>query len=259
MAQSPNGEQMDDSLPILELGRLRTPPDECGYLPDERSEFDYRALLQLSSNAYERMLELGWRRHGMMFFRPVCSDCDQCVSLRVRVPEFRPTRSQRKNLRRNAGVRLEIGRPQLTSDHVRLFNEYHAEMQQLRGWPAREESAEDYFESFLRGDFEFEREFRYWRDDQLIGVGLVDATARATSSIYFYHAPDWRADGPGTFSILNEIEFARSTGREHFYLGYWIESCGSMSYKSRFQPHELLHKTGDAEPIAAWQPVLSDT
>ena len=245
---------MSEDIPVVELLRMRSPADRCAYLPGQDSSYDCRVITQISASDYEEMLANGWRRQGIMFFRPACVDCRQCVGLRVDIPRFRASRSQRRSLRRNAKVRLEIGSPQLTARHLRLFNDYHAAMHELRGWDEKEEDFDLYERTFLAGRFPFELEFRYWLENELVGVALVDATPQAVSSIYFYHAPHWRPLGPGTFSILKEIQYATETGRIFNYLGYWISECGSMDYKQRFAPHQRLYDLMEDTSPMKWTP-----
>ncbi len=51
-------------------------------------------------------------------------------------------------------------------------------------------------------------------------------------------------------AVLAQIELARTLGISHHYLGYWVEDCQSMAYKSQYRPHELLarHPADDEEP-----------
>ncbi|MBW3540805.1 MAG: arginyltransferase [Planctomycetes bacterium] len=217
-----------------------TPGQPCSYLPSQTASLDYRIHLTIAAADYAALLERGWRRHGMHFFRPACPVCTACRPLRVDVANFRPTRSQRRCLNRNADVEWLVREPTLTEEHVRLYNAWHADMHVRSGWPFRRATAEEYFQSFLIGRWDFAREICYFRGGRLAGVGLVDALPRALSSVYFYHDPAWRPLGPGTFTVLKEIEYARQSGRDYVYLGYWIEQCPSMSYKNRFGPHEIL-------------------
>ena len=90
-------------------------------------------------------------------------------------------------------------------------------------------------------------------EDRLIGVSLMDEAPGAISLVYSFHHPDWRARSPGTFSILNQINYARSRSLKYAYLGYWIESCQSMSYKVRFRPHEILEEYPDDGAVAVWR------
>lgn len=240
----------------LELLRGAAPPGACSYLPDETASLEYRYLLDIAPAEFEAMLARGWRRQGACFFRPRCPRCVKCRSLRVDVEAFTPTKSQRRSLKKNADVRLVVREPSLTKEHLAVFDAYHADMHDRRGWTREPTTAEEYSRTFLAGHFAFAKEFLYLRGRELIGVGLVDVTPAAMSSIYFYHRPDWRPLGPGTFSALKEIEFARQTGRRWFYLGYWIAENPSMAYKNRFTPHEILERyVGDDEPPVWRRPV----
>ena len=232
---------------------FREPPRECSYLPEETASLGHRFLADISESDFEAMLERGWRRFGFDFFRPACPHCQKCRSLRVDVNRFEPTKSQRRCLRRNKCIEIEVGGPQLTQDHMDLFARYHADMHQRRGWPQRDVSAEDYYSGFLSGDFPFQREFRYYRGNRLIGVGLVDMTRRCSSSAYFYHEPEWRAAGPGVFSMLVELQYARQVGIAYHYLGYWIAESPSMAYKSQYGPHELLRNYGTDAETPVWE------
>jgi arginine-tRNA-protein transferase len=224
----------------------------CSYLPDERASLEYRVYPGMEETEYYEFLRRGWRRHGAHLFRPRCAQCTQCRSLRVLVEQFRPTRSQRRVLQRNTSVEVIIQPPSVTTDHLRLFNAYHADMSARRGWRPRLSTPEDYADSFLSGEWPCAREMLYFRDSELIGVGLVDVLPEAVSSIYFYHHPHWRDGSPGTFSILQELELCRRTGRRYNYLGYWIAACQSMAYKANFRPHEVLAAYVDAPEEPFW-------
>src|SRR3989442_15906871 len=66
----------------------------------------------------DELLERGWRRFGPVYFRPVCTTCDECVSVRVPVATFLPSDNLQRVLRRAAHVRMEDGEP--VGDDVRL-------------------------------------------------------------------------------------------------------------------------------------------
>jgi len=249
---------MTELFDILELGRFQPEPSPCSYLPEERSSLEYRILAHINPPAYQRMLERGWRRHGWHFFRPACPSCRKCRSLRVDVHAFRPSKSQRRAINKNVDVRFEVGPADVTDEHVRLYNAWHADMHVRSGWRDDRITAETYAEVFLSGDWPFAQEFRYYRGDDLIGVGLVDVLPDSLSSVYFYHDPDWRPKSPGTFTILQEIEYAKQTGRRFLYLGYWIAECQSMAYKSRFGPHEILNVYPGDQEEPDWVPAESD-
>lgn len=232
---------------------LHEPPRPCSYLPDQTAALEYRIYQTLSAGEYGELLRRGWRRMGTHFFRPQCPRCTRCRSLRVDVEAFRPTKSQKRCLPRNADVRVVVQRPSVSADQIALYDAYHADMHQRRGWPEKSITPEEYFEGFLKGGWAFSYETRYFDQDRLIGVGLIDVVPDALSSIYFYHDPAWRPRGPGTFSILQEIELAKQLNRRWLYLGYWIAECPSMTYKNQYGPHEILEEYVEDGEEPVWQ------
>ena len=100
---------------IDELQRFSTPPYGCMYLPTETASLTYRIIRDLTPQQYNELLRRGWRRFGCEFFRPACPQCVQCRSLRLPLADFRPSRSQKRALRRNAEIRVVVQKPTLTS------------------------------------------------------------------------------------------------------------------------------------------------
>lgn len=232
-------------------GRFTSTPGRCSYLPAETASLTYRLSLGMPAEILGDLLRRGWRRHGCHLFRPECPSCVKCRSLRVDVERFAPSKSQRRCRNRNREINVVMQRPTVSHDHVALYNAWHDDMTARRHWRRQQTTEEDYSDAFLAGRWESAYEMLYYDGPQLVGVGLVDVVGDALSSIYFFHDPAWRPRGPGTYSVLREIEFCRKTGRRWCYLGYWISECPSMAYKNRFTPCEILSEFGpdDAEPV----------
>lgn len=244
---------MDSDREVTQLYHLIEEPRTCSYLPAETASLEYRILREIAVPEYERWLEHGWRRQGMYFFRPQCPACQQCRPLRVDVQNFRPTKSQRRALNRNADVTLVVQPASITQEQIELFNAWHADMSVRSGWPESTTTVEGYARTFLLGEWSFASEFLYYDDGKLVGVGLIDELPESLSSVYFYHDPAWRPRSPGTFTALKEIEYAQQTGRRWLYLGYWIADCQSMAYKNRFGPHQLLEGYPELDEPPRWQ------
>lgn len=234
--------------------RIRSEREPCAYLPSQSSTIEYRFVPDLTDEQFAGLLCRGWRRMGSSLHRPVCSACQACQCVRIDVREFQPTRSQRRNLKRNQHVRLKVRQPGLSLELLDLYDRYHRDMQQRRNWGYEPITAMEYAGSFLAGPVRFLREFQYYADQELVGVGLVDQIAESISSVYFFHAPEWRSRGLGTYSILKEVEYARSQGFKYNYLGFWISDCVSMSYKSRFRPQQRLERFVDDHEAPSWVP-----
>ena len=237
---------------IDELQRFSTPPYGCLYLPAETASLTYRIIRDLTPQQYNELLRRGWRRFGCEFFRPACAQCVQCRSLRLPLADFRLSRSQKRTLRRNAAIRVVVQKPTLTRAHLQLFNAYHEYMHTQRGWPLQTTNERTYVHSFLLGNWSFAREFLYYDQERLVGVGLADVTHEALSSIYFFHDPDWRPHAPGVFSILRQAAYAQQHGLRYHYLGYWVAQSTSMAYKAQYRPHQILRRHPPDEEEPEW-------
>ena len=235
---------------MTELFRLVEQPRTCSYLPAQTASLEVRAVKEVSPAEYGELLSRGWRRFGWQFFRPACPHCRECRSIRVLAQEFQASAGQRRVMRKNAGVRAELHPLFVVRETVDLYNRYQRFMHEHRGWQLQRASAASYHDMFLSGPSELGRQWLYFDEDRLIGVAMMDeVAAQAVSLVYFFHDPEWRAQSPGVFSVVTQIEYARANGWPHAYLGYWIKDCGSMNYKNRFEPYEMLDeylKEGDS-------------
>jgi arginine-tRNA-protein transferase len=244
---------MSDSANInamIPLVSFLTPPSQCGYLPDRTWQLHYEVVMSASVSDYERRLLTGWRRFGKSFFRPKCPGCQACQSLRVDVAQFRPDRSQRRNEKANAGkLRLEIGEPSVSREKLDLYDRFHAYQVENIGWTSHEPKNEEaYIDSFVDNPFPAE-EWRYFLQNKLVGVGYVDVMSSGLSAIYFYHDPNLRHWGLGTWNVLSVLSEALQRRLPHVYLGYYIAGCRSSEYKGRFRRAEVYDF-----PTATWVP-----
>ena len=228
-------------------------PRQCSYLPEETASLEVRYIANMSPAEYGDLLARGYRRFGSEVFRPACGNCQKCQSIRVLVQQFTPNAGERRILRKNKDIRAELKPLSATADHVELYNLYHRFMHAHRGWPLQQTTLELYRREFLSGARSSGRQWLYFRDEKLVGVALMDEAPGAISLIYFFYHPCWRASSPGTFSILNQILYAKASNLRYAYLGYWIQACQSMSYKGRFRPHQILSGYPGDDEAAAWE------
>lgn len=236
---------------MQELFRIVEKPRSCSYLPSETASLEVRLITGMSPAEYADLLARGYRRFGLQVFRPACPQCSQCRSMRVLVRDFSPSARDRRILRQNATIRVELQPLYATQQHVELYNVYQRFMHEHRGWPLQQTTLSSYEEDFLSGPQWLGRQWLYYKNDRLIGVALMDEAPGAISLVYCFYHPDWRESSAGAFSILNQLLYAKERKMLYAYLGYWIEACPSMSYKGRFGPHEILQEypMGVACPI----------
>lgn len=224
--------------------RFLAPPEPCSYLPDRTARLEYAFASDMTAGEYAELMLSGWRRFGHALFRPQCPHCTACISLRVDVARFRPSRSQRRVRKANEGrVSLAIGKPQVSDSRLELYRKFHAHRSASRGWSERENDAASYYSSFVDNPFPTE-EWAYSMDGALVGLGLVDRLPVGLSAIYFVHDPGHACHGLGVWNILCLIEQARRCSLPHLYLGYWVADCISLAYKASFRPYELLGADG---------------
>ncbi|MES1257140.1 MAG: arginyltransferase [Acidobacteriota bacterium] len=238
---------------MQELFRIIEDPRVCSYLPGEKASLEIRLITSMNPLEYGDLMARGYRRFGMQVFRPACGICGECRSMRVLVQQFEPSRGQKRVLHQNRNLRAELHPAFATAEHVALFNKYHRYMQGHRGWPLQQVTLRTYYRDFVTGAASAGKQWLYFDDDTLVGVALMDEVPGAISLVYCYYHPEWRDRSLGTYSILNQILWARAEGLEYAYLGYWVEGCQSLNYKSRYRPHEILQGLPGDRQSAVWK------
>lgn len=191
---------------------------------------------RLRADDFDLLLAEGDRRSGPLLYRPACEACEACQALRVPVRRFVPTKSQRRVLRRNDGeVRVERHRPEVTTDHVRLYNRHARE----RGLSLKSEpSTESDYRFFLVDTCVDTWELRYFVGETLVAVSVLDYGRNSVSSVYHYFDPDQAWRSLGVYSVLKEIELCAAAGIEWYYLGLYVEDCDHLNYKADYHPHQ---------------------
>jgi leucyl-tRNA---protein transferase len=220
-------------------------PGPCYYGPDHICEFEYLCVATIDPDEYMAHLLAGWRRFGRTLFRQNCSGLNACRSLRVDAARFRPDRSQRRTRKANDGaVRLRIGAPAISPEKIALFERFHADRSEIRGWsPYEPGDLAEFASSFILNPFPTQ-EWSYFLHDVLIGIGYVDELAGGLSAIYFVRDPTYRDGSLGTWNVLNLLDRARALRLPHVYLGYHLDACPSLRYKASFRPHQCLDRDG---------------
>lgn len=188
----------------------------------------------VDNEIFEKLLEKGYRRSGLIFYKSICPDCQGCIPIRINVSDFNPSKSQRKVFKKNSHVRILSEENNSSVLKYEIMKKY---MEVKHGNTSLNYSS---FDSNYCSSCVETKDFLYYYEDNLRAVGIVDLTDNCISTVYFYFDPDIKKFSPGVFSVLKEIEFCKTTAREDYYLGYFIKNHTKMDYKANFKPYELL-------------------
>jgi len=232
---SDTGQDIDD------LRLFHTAEHPCGYWPQRIARdlvMDPRDP-QLA-RWYPQALQWGFRRSGDIVYRPHCQGCRACVAVRIPVMRFRPDRSQRRCLARNAEVVMRVLPPERTPEQLALYQRYLSARHHGGGM---DDHGPSEFDQFLTGRWSNGR-FIELRDPaptgpgRLLAVAVTDVVPAALSAVYTFFDPDETRRGLGTLAVLRQMQWAIEQGYAHLYLGYWIKGHPKMDYKRRFRPLE---------------------
>ena len=214
-----------------------TPKHPCSYIQRNTAQtlfFDPRQII--TPGIYQALTDQGFRRSGSHLYRPHCGSCEACIPTRVPVDEFAPRRSQRRVLKRNADLHLEVEEAAFSRRHYHLYERYIS-LRHSDGdmFPA----SEDQFRSFLLSPWSNSLFLSGYEGDRLVSVAVTDRQPNGLSAIYTFFEPSLNQRSLGVWSILQQVELCRTLELPYLYLGYWVRECDKMKYKTDYRPCEL--------------------
>ena len=253
---------MRHTLPIAPQFYV-TAPQPCPYLDGRMERKLFTALKGDGAEALNDALsKQGFRRSQNVLYRPSCAECSACLSARIRVADFRPGRSQRRVLRRNAGLRRRTTSPWATEEQYALFRAY-LDSRHATGGMADMDLFE--FAAMIEETPIRSRLIEYLDpstpDDAFAGlkaVCLTDVFDDGLSMVYSFFDPERDRDSLGTYVILDHVDLAAELGLPYVYLGYWVPGSPKMGYKSRFDALEV-YRGGHWQPIGDPQNYSAET
>ncbi len=253
---------MRHSLPIAPQFYV-TAPQPCPYL-EGRSERKLFTALQ-GENAEklnDALSKQGFRRSQNVLYRPSCAECMACLSARIRVADFQPSKSQRRTLKRNSDLRREATSPWATEDQYGLFRRY-LDSRHSDGGMADMDIFE--FAAMIEETPVKSRVVEYSAPPdapggrrKLTAVCLTDVLDDGLSMVYSFYDPDRTPDSLGTYIILDHVAIARRSGLPYVYLGYWVPGSRKMGYKANFNALEI-YKNGRWQDIGEPDQHTSET
>ncbi|ETX15583.1 arginyl-tRNA-protein transferase [Roseivivax halodurans JCM 10272] len=254
---------MRHSLPLAPQFYV-TAPQPCPYLPGRMERKLFTALQgDQAQRLNDSLSQQGFRRSQNVLYRPSCSDCAACLSARISVADFEPSKSQRRTIRRNAHLERRATSPWATEDQYALFRRY-LDHRHADGGMADMDVFE--FAAMIEETPIRSRVVEYLDRAQgdLTAVCLTDVLDDGLSMVYSFYEPDLPRQSLGTWMILDHVDIAREAGLPYVYLGYWVPGSPKMGYKANFTGLEIfrggqwVRKTPRDDYSAEMHPLSTD-
>ncbi len=220
-----------------------TAPLPCPYFADR---VERRILTELAGkdaqSLHEALTQAGYRRSHGVAYAPACPDCDDCVSVRIPVRSFKPSRTQRRIGRRNEDLLVSEVAPLANEEQFALFASYQSARHAGGDMGTMEYS--DYQSLLEENNIDTALiEFRH--GERLVAGIIIDKLFDGFSAVYSFFDVDFDTRRSlGNHMILWLVHHAEELQLDYVYLGFWIQNCKKMAYKSDFQPLEKFSKSG---------------
>lgn len=223
---------------MISITLVSSPTHACNYLDDHRSQtvFVYPTH-QLNTSVYSQLIQQGFRRSGDDVYVPHCPHCTECIPARLAVQQFRANRSQQRCLKKNSQTKAIIKPAVFEQAHYDLYLRY--QQSRHHDGDMAQSSPDDYF-NFLSSSWCDTVFVEFSINNELAGVAVVDQLDNALSAVYTFFEPKFASYGLGVYAVLWQIEQAKAQKKEFLYLGFWIQTCRKMAYKSNYQPLQIL-------------------
>ena len=228
-----------DVTPDLQRIRLfLTEPHDCSYLQDQKATTAFvDPQFKMTDRIYTQLSIMGFRRSGKYIYTPQCENCNACIPVRIHSGAITLNRQQKRCLKRNADLEIQVVKSVNFDEHFPLYEDYIA-TRHFDGDmfpPTREQ-----FQDFIGELWPNSRIVEFRLKEKLIAASVIDILHNGLSAIYTYFSIHESRRSPGTLAILRIAELAATMDLPYVYLGYWIKDCRKMTYKSTFHPLEML-------------------
>lgn len=206
--------------------------EPCPYIPGKLSTIEiYPGFF--SPELYESLLQSGWRRSGGIFYRYTCPSCALCTPLRLSFESLKLSGRLRRIQKKNSDLKVKLVYPSMKDEYFLLYEKYckHRHF-------STESSDVEGFQALFAYVSSALAEYRS-DNGSLLGLGFLDILPNGFSSVYFVFDPISSRRSLGYFSVLKEASLALESGRQWYYLGFWIPDSLKMDYKADFKPFQI--------------------
>jgi len=221
-------------IPFTQPKLYLSAPHPCPY---DKPETAATVLLDPKSSMndalFNFLVKAGFRRSGEIIYRPHCRNCNACISVRIPAREYRPNRAQRRTYKRNSDLDTSMAPAVFDREHFDLYCRYqswrHSGDLMDHAGPGR--YREFMVESLVETAF-----IEHRLNGKLVIVSVCDLTDDGLSAVYTFFDPELKSRSLGTYAIMKQIDYINNMRLDWLYLGYWIDGCAKMAYKTGFRP-----------------------
>jgi len=225
------------------------PSDEHPNLPDKSGAF---LLDKITPHQLDLILSQGWRHFGQLFYfyqefaeeEEGRSQTQHVRPLRIRIDQFKRSKSQRRTWNQNADLSVAL-RPCQRSDELDALFELHK--------TRFSKDIPDSLDSFL-GESDAQgptntQQFEVRLDGKLIACSFLDIGEKSVSSIYAMFDPSEHRRRLGIHTMLLELDWAKQNNMTFYYSGYTYLEPSHYDYKKSFTGLEFYDwQTWQASP-----------
>ena len=171
-------------------------------------------------------------------YLPNCNHCSECISSRISVKNYKFSKSQKRNLKKNSRFRLEEMITSAEDVRYEVFQSYvnnrHKDSQMNKMTKLE-------FSNFIYNTPVNTKVFDLVdSSNNIIGSILLDQLFDGMSAVYSFYKPEYLKNGIGIYLILKAIEKVQMEKKKFLYLGYWVKNSKKMDYKIKFNNLQVL-------------------
>ena len=212
--------------------------ENCSYV-DNKKERKIFTIMDNPNNAdeYESLIKFGFRRSHNILYNQVCDSCNLCKSIRINCVNFNPSKSQKRVIKKNYGIYEKKLKARPSLKQFELFKKYlkfkhdKSEMNEMNYY--------DYKKMMEAPGIETEI-YEYYYEKKLVACVISDFLDDSISMVYSFYSEEILKNSIGKYMILDHLELAKNLNKNYVYLGYWVEGCNKMDYKSKFNSSQVL-------------------
>lgn len=225
-----------------------TAPQGCPYLGGREERKIFTSIQgDEAQDLSDCLSKQGFRRSQNVLYRPSCTRCSACLSVRIHIENSYLSKNQKRMKSKHKHLKRSVRAAWATEEQFELFHiylnarHYDGGMVEMNLYEYAEMIEETPVQTRIV-------EYRDPMTDRLVGCSLADIMDDGLSMVYSFYDPSREYAGLGSYMILDHVDLARNTGLPYVYLGYWVPTSPKMAYKARFRGLEVYHES-------AWAPL----